>query len=507
MSLHVLKPVVAGLLGLALIISPAVADPKYGGVLKLYWGTLDTTDFHRHTGTISLTHPFAETLTSVSKDGQPKPFLAESWQISSDGLTYTFKIREGVKFHNGDTMTAKDVLANFSRIRAEVKKGWLTSAMEPVDRFEAPDDRTFIVIMKTPFSPFLNLIAEAWILSPKSPGWDKTISHPIGTGPFTFDNWTPQVVLKGKKFSDYWMKGKPYVDAVEFDVRELADASLAVRSGDLHGAEVPLSKRSILGEDKNVTLDFRGDTSWYFVSFNNKTPRAPFNDLRVRQAISYAIDKPAILNLSAGESGQLVNQMAAPGNFYYDKAMADADPHRQPNLDKARALLKEANVDPAKVTVRLIGEATDRSVAPIVQMIKRLGFNVENKAYDDLGYQKALSGYEWDIFPGGSGPRNDIFLRFVRLMSDGPNPHLWGGVTDLEFDRLVREASISVDDTKRRALYLAAWQRVIDNYYTVAIGHTPALYAYRKELRDMSIGFNTSAHRADGGIAFAWFDR
>ena len=158
----------------------AEGHTQYGGTLKLGWGTLDTSDFHRHTGTISIPHPFAETLTTLSKDGQPKGLLAESWEVSEDGLTYTFKIREGVKFHNGRDMTAADVMANFERIRNEVSRGWLTTAMNQVEGFSTPDDYTFVVKLTSPFAPFLNLIAEAWIIAPESEGWDKNITKPIG---------------------------------------------------------------------------------------------------------------------------------------------------------------------------------------------------------------------------------------------------------------------------------------------------------------------------------------
>src|SRR5690606_7158795 len=153
----------------------------------------------------------------ISYDGSPKGLLAESWEVSDDALTYTFNIRQGVKFHNGRDLTAEDVLKNFERIRDTVESGWLTTAMEQVESFSTPDEHTFVVQLKAPFAPFINLIAEAWILAPESPGWDSNITQPIGTGPFTFDSWTPQLTLTGSKFEDYWMEGQPYLDGIVFD--------------------------------------------------------------------------------------------------------------------------------------------------------------------------------------------------------------------------------------------------------------------------------------------------
>jgi ABC-type transport system substrate-binding protein len=480
---------------------------KYGGKLKLYWGTLDTSDFHRHTGTISIPHPFAETLTSLSRDGQPKPFLAESWEVSDDGLRYTFKIRNGVKFHNGRIMTAKDVMANFERIKSKVKKGWLTSAMKQVEAFSAPDDTTFVVQLKEPFAPFLNLIAEAWILAPESEGWDDAIKKPIGTGPFEFEKWTPQLKLTGPKFKDYWMEGKPYADEIEFDLREIADASLGLRAGDYHAATIPLTKVKSVEKDAGTKVVYRGDTSWYFWSYNTKNPKPPFDKPRVREAVTYALDKDAFLRLSFGEQGIKTNQMVVPGNFYYDEKIGGQDRHEKQNLDLAKKILKEENVDPSKIELRVISHQNSRYAPPTLQMLKSLGFQVVHKSYDDLGYQKALSQYEWDLFPGGSGPRNDIFLRYVRMMTDGPNPHLWGGVQDNEYDKLVTAAISTTSSNERRSNYINAWKRVMDNYYTVVVGHAPAAYGIRNGVHDLTVGFNTSAHRVDGGVAFAWLDQ
>lgn len=489
------------------IFTPAFAqEPEYGGTLKLHWGTLDTADFHRHTGTISIPHVFAETLTTISKDGSPKGLLAESWTISDDGLTYTFNIRQGVKFHNGRELTAEDVKKNFERIQREVKGGWLTSAMEQVESFSAPDEKTFVVKLRAPFAPLLNLLAEAWILAPESPGWEANITQPIGTGPFTFDSWTPQLAINGQKFDEYWMEGKPYVDAIEFDVREIADASLALRAGDYHAAAVPLSKIEALKGD-NIAIDFRGDTSWYFLSFNNRNPRPPFDNVRVREAIAYALDKAAIMRIAAGEHGVTGNQMVMEGNFFFDPEMAANDKHATPDLERAKAMLAEEGVNPGEITIYMISELNNRTAAPIAQILRQLGFQVDNKPFDDLGFQRALSEYDWDVFPGGSGPRNDIFLRYVRLMSDGPNPGLWGGVQDPEFDKLVKAAISTVDQNESRELYLQAWQRVLDNYYTVVLGHAPGAYGIRPEVHGLTIGFNTSAHRADGGVAFTWIDQ
>ena len=482
------------------------SSPTHGGTMRLAWGTLDTADFHRHTGSINLTHPFVETLTSISADGQPRGMLAESWDISEDGKTYTFAIRQGVTFHDDRVLTADDVLANFERIKREVQGGWLTSALADVEEMSAPDNATFVVRLSKPFAPFLNVIAEAWIVSPESPGWDGQSTRPVGTGPFTFDKWTPQLELRGARFDGYWMAEKPYLEEIVFDVREVADTSLALRAGDFHASSIPLSQVEEFEENPDIEVMFRTDTSWSFLSFNNRVARPPFDNVRVREAVAHALDIPTLRTIIAGKHAVASNQMVVPGNYYFDQAMSDADPHKAPDMDRARAILAEEGINPGEFTLEMVSTQNNRLAGPVSQTLQQLGFGVNNRAYDDLGYQRRLSEYDWDVFPGSSGPRNDVFLRFVRFMTDGPNPGLWGGVQDAELDAMINAAVSSVDADERRQHYLDAWKRISDRYYTIVIGHSPAAYGIRADVKGFSVAFNTSTHRVDGGLADTWMD-
>ena len=111
---------------------------------------LDTSDPHRHTGSIAVQQCYAEPLTSIADDGQVKPFLAEKVTVSSDGRTYTLKIRQGVKFHNGDVLTAEDVVANINRIREKIKGGWLVSSLKNVESLSVPEPGTVVIAFAPP---------------------------------------------------------------------------------------------------------------------------------------------------------------------------------------------------------------------------------------------------------------------------------------------------------------------------------------------------------------------
>jgi peptide/nickel transport system substrate-binding protein len=480
-------------------------DPKRGGVLRYATLGLDSADPHRQTGSVAVQQIYVEALTSIASDGSVEPFLAESFEISEDGKTYTFKLRPGMTFHNGDAVTAVDVIANFERVKGIPDGGWLATAMSLVSGTEARGDDTVVLTLSEPYAPFLNLISELWILSPKSEGWDSSITVPIGTGPFKFGEWVPNVRLVAPRHEGYWREELPYLEAVEADLRGDTDKSYALRTGELHIAQVKPDMLDQFEADPNITVEPIKDARWYFIAFNNRSPRPPFDDIRVRQAISYAIDKTAFMNFVAGQFGVVANQPVTPDSIYFDAALNEADTHAQPDLERAKQLLDEAGVDPASITIELISwQENYPQVA--VQMVRQLGFQINHVALDDLGAQNRLGQYDWDLAVMSSGPRADIFLRYVRLMSDGPNPVLWGGIQDPELDRLVNEAVATVPLEDRRALYLAAWQRVIDNYYTVGLGHAPELIGIRREVNGYEPGFTWSPNWASGGIAQTWLD-
>jgi ABC-type transport system substrate-binding protein len=160
----------------------------------------------------------------------------------------------------------------------------------------------------------------------------------------------------------YWRPGQPRLEAVQFDLRGDVDKGLALRAGDLHIADVPHDVAAQLRMDPRFTVAGLRDTTWYFVAFNNRRLRPPFDNPAVRRALAHVLDKPGFMRFVAGEAGVPTNQMVAPGNLYFDQALHDADPYAAPDLARARALLAEAGVDPARTrTSPLLNLPTDPS--------------------------------------------------------------------------------------------------------------------------------------------------
>jgi peptide/nickel transport system substrate-binding protein len=471
------------------------------GTLRYATLGLDTSDPHRHTGSVGVQQAYVESLTSIGYDGRVQPWLADTIDVSPDGLVYTFKLRPEVKFHNGDVLKAADILANIDRIKGKINSGGLVGALGNIAKQETPNDTTVVLTLSKAYSPLLALMSELWILSPKSDGWDDTISKPIGTGPFTFGTWQPNVSFAAPAFDSYWVPGLPRVEAIAFDLRE-ADNGLALQAGDVHIASLELPEAEALEGASVAKVMPLKDTTWHSVAFNNRSSKAPFDDIRVRQAIAYAIDKTAVMQFARGSFAVVTNQMAAPGNFYFDEAMNAADPYKAPDLEKAKALLAEAGVNPADHTIRFVSWQEDHAQV-VVQMLRGLGFNIDHAALDDVGAQNRLKGDDWDLNIMSSGPRADVYLRYVRLTSNGPNPTLWGNIKDQKLDAMVEAAVSEPDPAKRRSLYLEAMQYVNDKLYFVVLGHAPALVGIRSEVQNYEPGFTWSCNWSGGGVSTA----
>lgn len=485
-----------------LLRAETVGAPKMGGTLKIALMGLDTSDPHRHSGSISVQQVYVETLTSIGNDGTVQPFLAERFDVSDDGRVYTFHLRDNVRFHNGRSMTAEDVKANLERVKNKVSGGWLSTAMKLVDTISVSSPLIVRVELKETFAPLLSLLSELWIVAPESEGWDETIRHPIGTGPFTFGTWQANQRFHAPAFKQYWQPGLPYLDAVDFDLRGDRDNSLSLRSGDLHVAYVNNDRLPSLRSD-NVEVQFLGDTSWYFMSFNNRKPSSILQDIRVRQAIALSMDKTAYMNFIGGKDAMISNQLTRPHTFYWDQALEQRDTFAKPDLDKARALLKSAGVEPERHTLKVISWQLDYAQVA-VQMVRALGFKIDHQALDDIGAQRALAQYDWDLAPFSSGPRADVYLRYARLQTQGPSPMLWGGIQDAELDRLIALAVDAPTLDQARERYLDAWQRVMDKFYTLGIGHSADAIGVTAKVHGYQTGYTWSQNRVDGGLAHTW---
>ncbi|MEP6873242.1 MAG: ABC transporter substrate-binding protein [Burkholderiales bacterium] len=306
-----------------------------------------------------------EGLTKINMDGSITPLLAESWTIDPDGRSYTFKLRKGVKFHDGEAFDASDVKFSFERSKAEGSTNKAKKAVfDNISRIEVADPTTVIVVLNQADGNFLFRMGEntAVILDPKSAA--TTSTKPIGTGPFKFDSWAKGSSVTLVKNDAY--RNAPAVKLKKVTFRFISDSSAQVAgllAGDLDG--IP---RGLLPQDaKQFKNDARfivtpgGTEGKTIVSINNR--KKPFDDVRVRRALAAAIDRKAIIDGAQEGFGTPIGSHMVPSDAGYVDLTA-VNPY---NPEKARALLKEAGVaTPLNVTLTLPPPAYARKGGEII---------------------------------------------------------------------------------------------------------------------------------------------
>lgn len=325
----------------------ATTGPRSGGTLRIAINADATTlGYPSDPKTITdflVMLPAIETLGRYDAQGNFVPFLAESFKEDAAAKTITIAIKKGIKFHDGTDLNAEAVKWNIDQFvaagRAEMRG---TASVTKVD------DYTVQVALTDWNNTIMHGIAyfAGPMISPtafqKNGGKDWAQKNPIGTGPFQFVSWDRDVSLKYKKFDGYWQKGKPYLDAIEFRIiKDPVTASAALRAKDINAYLLMPSRTAKDLEGSGVTvkkLETGLGASITGIISDSANPSSPFADVRVRQAMAYAIDVKAIVDTQLFGYGVLTNQWAAPGAWSYNPDVKGY-PY---NPDKAKQLLTQA---------------------------------------------------------------------------------------------------------------------------------------------------------------------
>jgi len=303
----------------------------------------DSLDPYNTNSTIAtaVTKSFYEGLFKFDKDLKVVPVLAESFTVSPDGLVYTFKLRQGVKFQDGTDFNADAVKVNIERVLD--RKNGLTrySQFNRIDKIEAVDPYTVRFTLKEPFAPFINSLAHASaaMISPAAlQKWGKDIAfHPVGTGPFEFVDWKQTDYVKGKKFAGYWRQGYPKIDTVTWKpVIESNTRAAMLQTGEADAA-IPLPYEQAAQLTKSDKLNVLTSDSIIARYISMNVQHKPFDNVKVRQAVAYAINREALAKVAyAGYAFPSQGIVPQGVKFAYKMQPWPYDPK------KARELLKEA---------------------------------------------------------------------------------------------------------------------------------------------------------------------
>jgi peptide/nickel transport system substrate-binding protein len=404
-----------------------------------------------------------------------EPHLAERWE-EPDDLTYVFHLRRGVKWHNkpplnGRELVADDVKFTFDRFLSE-KANVLRETLEPVERVEAVDRYTVKFILKEPFVWLPNRLADTsgmWIIAPEIVEKFGDLKKPesaIGTGPFLLERYEPNVKTVFKRNPEYFLPGQPYVDGVEWLVLDDESTGLAMyRTGQIDCGPAPWwSVRQADLESlkkSHPRLMYRDFQSIVTSGITMRTDQPPFNDVRVRRAISHAIDRQGIIEgvYLRGEPTPAIGRGLAEWSLPVDQLGAGAK-YYQHDPKEARRLLAEAGYAKGFKTQLTATSGLGRDLVDAVQLVqnylKAVGIEVELKLQEYGAYMAttAQGKYEGMVYAPTTGAREPDGPLYSRYIPD----HLLnrGYVNDPKITAMLKE--------QRRTRDLEARKKIIDEF-------------------------------------------
>ncbi|MBM6593329.1 ABC transporter substrate-binding protein [Microvirga pudoricolor] len=394
-----------------------------------------------------------EGLTAVDKDLKVGPGLAESWTVSPDGKTYTFKLRQNVKFHDGAAMTADDVVSTIRRVQSKDMASPLASRLAAVETATAVDPQTVELKLKEPSAPLLASIATIAIV-PKSVETNKDALQkaPVGTGPFKFQEWQPNGFILLSKHDGYWGAGSPKLSGLKFNiVPESATRQVGLTNGQYAllpniDAATALQLKGKPGVKLGETLDL----AYTLIGLNTSKP--PFDNPKVREAVNYAINRQEIVDAALFGAGVPGGPLSpALKNWAVDVAQFAC---YKPDPAKAQALLKEAGVAmPVAVTMNVLPRQDVKDIAQVVQeQLNKAGFKVELKNQEQGQFIQDWRNSNFDMFASinaGSPDPDDYFYRTFRT---GGSTNVFK-YSDAEIDKLLDGARTMQDQAARKAAY------------------------------------------------------
>jgi peptide/nickel transport system substrate-binding protein len=422
----------------------------------------------------------------------PQPGLARSWEVSDDGLTYTFHLENGVTFQNGDPFTSEDVKFTLDHARGD-RSFFRDSLYGVIKEIQTPDDLTAVVKLSRVSPGFVYALGNiAASIVPagliRRIGIDAYNKKPIGTGPFMVDRWIRDQEVILKRNPNYWREGLPYLDEVRLRQTENDNTRvLNVTSGQTDVADIiPFSQIGPInrGGEADAIVGAGGDM--WAIWTNNQ--RAPFRDVKVRQALAYATPLADINRVVFGGVATTMTSIY-PKMKYWDKSVRgfEHDP------EKAKALLRETDVPNGfSTTLNVVGtdQPSNQAAQIIQQAWKEIGVNVKIQRLDD-----ATLGDEWfqgkaDVTihtPGAFATDVPVEDEFAALLFDSPvTNNLYTFARDPEAQRLTKQALVSLDEDERSRLFSELQRESLQNLPVIPMIYTPNRAAVRKNVH----GFN-----------------
>jgi len=492
---------------------PVAGQPKMGGTvtfgMKEDVTSMDPLKAIQY-GDIRLNILVAQQLVAPDRAGKFVGVLAETWDTSPDGKTWTFHLRKGVKFHNGQEMSADDVKWVFDHIMDPKSGAVMASTYKAIGlTTEVVDNYTIKFMISSGMGPFLSYLAllnRSAIIHRDSYNADGSVSKMIGTGPFMMVSSKPGDSYTLQKFPDYWKKGQPYLDQVVLKVVTDPSARLnAIRTGDVDMTEdLPIAEVKNLSKtpDPNFTVNVYYINSDERLVMNNT--RAPFNNKNARLAVEYALDRNQYNDAIFFGLGQVHNQAFVPDNLWYLDV-----PMIKPDLSKAKEYFKASGLpEGTKVKMLLMPNQTDRTEV-IQAMLGQIGFQVEFDTVDSAAWTNQGKAYNFDLLLGTMTGIFDPDRPYGYLQKSSSSNWLVGGYDTPQMNDLLNAGRSETDVNKRKDIYKQVVQLVQDDAATMYVVGLPWVEAWRNTVKGYQSGTSPALLMMDAsdGLNVTWLDK
>ncbi len=489
-------------------VAQAAGTPKRGGTL-IVGRTTDTPSLEPHkdasAGRSWTTQMMYSYVVQIDKNLRIQPDLAEKWDISPDGKTYTFSLRKGVRFHNGRELVATDIKYSLERILDPATAAYGRNFLLSIDAIEAPDPYTVILRLKTVDASllaslggtFASIVAKEEV---EKAGGALTKSDG-GSGPFMLDEFQQGQAVKLKRHPNYYLKDRPYLDGITFQlIPEESSIISQLRSGSVHLAVLNDNKNYDLVKDAaNLTALRSPRQGFEYVNINNQ--REPFGKLEVRQAVSWAIDRREVLQAAHGGYARLTAPIPpALVDYALD---AESLPQYKPDLGKAKDLLAKAGL-PNGFKTELQSPTGYPQLINTAQVLagnlKKIGIDVEIKQVESGAWVKGLVAHDFMMTTNlTSGEVDPDALLYPRLSSKGANNNNWN---DAEVDDLLVRGKTELDPQKRIAIYKQVQQVLIDKSPQLWTASADLIEVMKRSVK----GYISHPSGKTPGLVAAWLE-
>jgi peptide/nickel transport system substrate-binding protein len=483
----------------------AETGPKTGGTLNLSFGD-DFVTFHPYFDvTNSEFKPiFFEAPIRISDEGDFEPWLAESWEAAEDGLSVTLHLRQGIMFHNGREMTVDDVVWSVDHARNAEFGHHLSDRFQTATGAEKIDDTTVRINYSERTASQLDGIARLYIFPQEALETIETV--PVGTGPFKFTEWIPGDTLTADRFEDYWREGLPLLDKVV--VKAIPDAQsrlVNLRSNSIDMLlHVPLVEMAVLGDEEGLVVGTE-PPGFAFYAFIMNINAPPFDNVLVRQAFNYAIDREEIANTAFHGQAEPVLVPYPETSWAYAEDLTSYYTH---DPEKAKELLAEAGFPDGfsvQMLVRGTGDHHLDQAQVYQQQLAEIGVEVELVPTELPQYWPQLFASEFQIVSHATGdasvdpsglfeaaaccrPFRSFFgVQYTQEELQKPEDQRQERTDEwyVEYETVINQAREETDQAVRTDLYHRALEILLEQGWTIPTVWDQSTFAHWDYVQDV----------------------